>query len=198
MRSTTQSSAMTVPSTSCEFPGTPLLHLVTDSRCSRGKTFWKAHDENSGEDLELEDEAVTEFSQPRRSTRSSIKPRLLFPPKKAVQSHSTDDEEAATDIEEHVIAASTAADSRIETPTEKSTPDTPSAPRFAPASPPTTGRRASKRLAPVEETPAKRPTKARSPFDTWRRSKSGSKPQGQKREAEAALPGEGSSKRQRA
>lgn len=84
-----------------------------------------------------------------------------------------------------------------ETPDELSVPDTPSAPRFAPASPPTTARatRVSKRLI-AEETPVKRAGR-HSPFDSWRRSKTGAG-QGQKREAESALQNEGALKRHRA
>jgi hypothetical protein len=185
-------------------PISPVPLRIANHLYSRGKTFWKSHDEENsgeGEDQDLESESATELSKPRHFTRSSIKPRLLFPPKQKAQSHN-DDEEAVTDIEEHALpTSSTTESSAVETPIEKSAPGTPAAPRFAPASPPTTGRttRVSKRLSPEEApSPAKRPTKSRSPFDTWRRSKSGSKPQGQKREAEAALPGESSSKRQRA
>jgi hypothetical protein len=79
-----------------------------------------------------------------------------------------------------------------------SMPDTPSAPRFAPASPPTTARttRVSKRLI-AEDTPVKRGGR-RSPFDSWRRSKTGATPHGQKREAESSLQNDGALKRQRA
>lgn len=139
-------------------------------------------------------------SPPRRTTRSSIKPRLLFPPQERQKlNHNTDDEEAATDIEDHVLTVDAEVEkSRIETPDEISAPDTPLAPRFAPASPPTTARatRVSKRLL-ADDTPAKR-TGRQSPFDNWRRSKTGAASQGQKREAESSLQNEGALKRPRA
>ena len=70
-------------------------------------------------------------------TRSSIKPRLLFPSSQQIRAKerksqlSEDDEEAITDIEEHEVS----------TPAEEQhVVATPKAPKFAPASPPTTGR----------------------------------------------------------
>lgn len=97
-----------------------------------------------------------------------------------------------------LIADAEEEEPQIKTPLEKPVPDTPSAPRFAPASPPTTARatRVSERLI-VDETPAKR-TGRSSPFDTWRRSKTGTASRGQKREAESSLPDEGALKRPRA
>ncbi|KAI1842017.1 hypothetical protein JX265_001325 [Neoarthrinium moseri] len=170
----------------------------------RGKTFWKPNsDVNPADELDVDGESSIQRSgsPPRRTTRSSIKPRLLFPPaEKLRQSHNTDDEEAATDIEDHIMNPTVQLEEeQVDTPVEQKAPDTPAAPRFAPASPPTTGRatRVSQK-PPAEHTPVKRPSKARSPFDSWRRAKSGTAPHGQKREAEAALPNEGASKRQRA
>ncbi|KAK9426434.1 hypothetical protein SUNI508_02875 [Seiridium unicorne] len=179
----------------------------------RGKSFWKPRedgncgdDENRGGDPSADGEALAlpsvqrSGSPPRRSTRSSIKPRLLFPPQEEKQiSHDTDEEEAATDIEDHIITANADTEEpQIETPDEVSVPDTPAAPRFAPASPPTTGRatRVSKRLI-AEATPVKH-TGRRSPFDSWKRSKTGAAPHGQKREAESSLEATGASKRLRA
>ncbi|KAH8666351.1 hypothetical protein BX600DRAFT_549443 [Xylariales sp. PMI_506] len=175
----------------------------------RGKTFWKPRsDPNPADELDVDghDQASSEErsgSPARRTTRSSIKPRLLFPVPQSGQvapSHTTDDEEAATDIEDHVMLNGEIEET-IQTPTEeKIAPGTPSAPRYAPASPPTTVRttRVSKKL-PSDNSAAKRPTKSRSPFDSWRRSKSSqANPHGQKREAPEALPSDGSTKRQRA
>lgn len=131
-----------------------------------------------------------------------MKPRLLFPPVekgKEPTDPTTEDEEAVTDIEDHAMADSHL-EEIAETPAEEdSMPDTPTAPRFAPASPPSSARatRVTKKL-PSNDTPIKLPGKSRSPFDGWRRSKSGQAgPQGHKREGEA-LPSEGGSKRQRA
>lgn len=137
---------------------------------------------------------------PRRVTRSSVQPRLLFPSKakgKEIVEHNTEDEEAATDIEDHIVLGTQDDKDSLETPVEKPVPGTPTAPRFAPASPPSTTRttRMSKRLE-VGDTPMKRATKGPSPFDAWRRSKSHAGSHGQKREADS--PATGVAKRQRA
>ncbi|KAK7931890.1 hypothetical protein PG985_002602 [Apiospora marii] len=171
----------------------------------RGKAFWKPNGDNSpaDQDGEAPDDLLNgeEVGSPsRRLTRSSVQPRLLFPSKakgKEIIEHNTEDEEAATDIEDHVVVEKQDGKDAIETPAEKSMPGTPTAPRFAPASPPSTTRttRMSKRLE-DSVTPMKRPTKTQSPFDAWRRSKSHAGPQGQKREADS--PATGVAKRQRA
>jgi hypothetical protein len=178
---------------------------------SRGKSFWKPREHGSGAEDENADvnadgevlalpAAQRSGSPPRRITRSSIKPRLLFPPQQTKKSsHDIDEEEATTDIEDHPISAIVDPEvPAVETPDDAAVHDTPSAPRFAPASPPTTARatRVSKRLV-AEETPAKRPGR-RSPFDSWRRSKTGAATHGQKREAESDFQNEGALKRQRA
>ncbi|ORY62650.1 uncharacterized protein BCR38DRAFT_439382 [Pseudomassariella vexata] len=187
----------------------------------RGKKLWKPRDAvNLADMLEVDGGgerftlgASDEEDVPRRVTRSSFKPRLLFQTGEKTKGKGvpdvnieTEDEEAVTDIEDHVtVENADNADLEEETEPEK-TPDdivkpgTPAAPRFAPASPPTTGRasRVSKKL-PTDDTPIKR-TGKRSPFDGWRRSKSSAShgaAHGQKREAEAT-PNESSSKRQRA
>lgn len=74
----------------------------------------------------------------RPLTRSSIKPRLLFPTpsqtkaKELTSQVTEDEEEAITDIEELALSTSSDYISRMAT--------TPKAPKFAPVSPPTTGR----------------------------------------------------------
>jgi hypothetical protein len=103
----------------------------------------------------------------RPLTRSSVKPRLLFQNDKTDEQ--IEEEEAVTDVEEN------------EEPHFPETPSaskperacTPEAPRFAPASPPSTRRvtRSTNKL-PDEGTPIKPPGK-RSPFDSWRRTKEG-------------------------
>ncbi|KAK8069323.1 hypothetical protein PG994_005939 [Apiospora phragmitis] len=150
----------------------------------RGKAFWKPNSDNSsadhdgeGSDDLLNGEEVD--CPPRRLTRSSVQPRLLFPSKakgKEILEHNTEDEEAATDIEDHVVIESKDGKDAVETPAEKPMPGTPTAPHSVSA--------------------MKRPTKTQSPFDTWRRSKSHAGPQGQKREADS--PATGVAKRQRA
>lgn len=110
--------------------------------CSRGKkqyiSFADKEDDGSGTE---DDSAAAMGIVPgsRRVTRSSIKPRLLFPPKAASEAQD-EDEEAATDIEDHILAATEKP--TPDTPVELivGTPDTPATPRFAPASPPTTAR----------------------------------------------------------
>ncbi|ETS78247.1 hypothetical protein PFICI_10309 [Pestalotiopsis fici W106-1] len=188
----------------------------------RGKTFWKPREDgipHNEDENELDGSTVNVDAQassplidrldrlgspPRRITRSSIKPRLLFPAQeKKKASHDTDEEEAATDIEDHanpnptIIEPEEEQSQTPQEPQEKIVPDTPAAPRFAPASPPASARatRVSKRLL-AEETPAKR-TGRRSPFDSWRRSKTGTASHGQKREAESSPPREATSKRLR-
>lgn len=129
-------------------------------------------------------EIALESTARRPLTRSSIKPRLLFPPAKAEDAENTkDDEEAATDIEDHVLAEMESG--KPATPLEliEEAPGTPEAPRFAPASPPATTRitrLSSKKAADATPIAAKRPNK-RSPFDDWRRVKSGAQSSGHKR-----------------
>ena len=132
-------------------------------------------------------ESAVESQSKRHFTRSSIKPRLLFPTGNAEESHidesqiMEDDEEAVTDIEDHVLAGLEA--DKPETPMDRidKEPGTPEAPRFAPAPPPTTARttrHGSKKAA--DATPKARPAK-RSPFDSWRRVKGGAPATGHKR-----------------
>jgi hypothetical protein len=176
---------------------------------SRGKKifrkFSESNDSNSisqPDTEEASEEPAAEQGRKRPATRSSIKPRLLFPPDekgKDVASH--EDEEATTDIEDHILDNAEADSELPGTPTvtKVEKPNTPQAPRFAPVSPPTTARttRVSSKLQ-ADDTPMKRPTKARSPFDGWRRSKSRGEPHGQKREGEAFSTAYEASKRQRA
>ena len=110
--------------------------------CSRGKSVFRkfadieGHDEEPEDvhdDIELDETLPSSLRGPL--TRSSVKPRLLFPSKdrKGAKSHNTEDEEADTDI-----------DDRMDTSTPlhlmEDTVTTPTAPKFAPASPPTTVR----------------------------------------------------------
>lgn len=156
-------------------------------------------------------------TRPRPFTRSSVKPRLLFPRtekkgKEVTKNATTSDEEAATDIEDHVLAAveddveelpDADADDAVQepaTPAAKADEKlaTPVAPRFAPASPPSTVRATRTTSKLTGHDSSIKAVKPRSPFDGWRRSKSRAGPTGQKREAEA-LPESGeSAKRPRA
>ncbi|RYP60423.1 hypothetical protein DL769_008126 [Monosporascus sp. CRB-8-3] len=151
------------------------------------------------------DEEAAGAPERRRITRSSIKPRLLFPPAgkgKEADDTVNEDEEAATDIEDPASNDADAADTDIPaTPLDlvDEQPDTPKAPRFAPASPPSTSRttRFGSKLE-VDTTPMKKPTKARSPFDGWRRSKRTAETHGQKRAGDTLDRSDETSKRQRA
>lgn len=191
-----------------------LLNYWANASGSRGKSFWKPRESNREEDESPHEDAEENGedllvpsmqrsgSPPRRITRSSMKPRLLFPrEEKPKLNLETDDEEAATDIEDHVLTDEVEPETsklEVETPEEMAGPDTPSAPRFAPASPPSTAQatRVSKRLI-ADDTPAKRATR-RSPFDAWRRSKSSASTAGQKRVADTVLQNDGALKRPRA
>ena len=171
---------------------------VTDSRLtnspSRGKKVFRRFpgetDElaesasilssDSWDDAEVE---VSTSPRLRPFTRSSIKPRLLFPTAEQQQARESMadlvDEEAITDIEEH--------ESEIIAPveTEESVLVTPVKAFFTPASPPMTGhltRSATKKAAldssPLMPEVAELQTfegheKKPSPFDGWQRSKAG-------------------------
>jgi hypothetical protein len=140
---------------------------------SRGKKIFKKFPD--AEEPQTDD---TSGETHKRLTRSSIKPRLLFPPKRADEDMNQADEEADTDIESGAEMEMDVADQeQPETPLEVDVaPGTPKAPKFAPASPPTTARatRSGNKVA-EEPTPIKSArTSKRSPFDYWRHTKSGS------------------------
>ncbi|KAK0707482.1 hypothetical protein B0H67DRAFT_602799 [Lasiosphaeris hirsuta] len=143
------------------------------------KVFRKFADLGDANETNLDgsDEADVEPRLRRPLTRSAIKPRLLFPPKAEVPKIEIDDEEAVTDIEDHILAG--AEENGPSTPMElvDDAPGTPDAPKFAPASPPTTAR-ATRFGKFSDSTPVKPKGTARgskkSPFDGWRRNKSSS------------------------
>ncbi|KAL8327762.1 hypothetical protein RB597_003876 [Gaeumannomyces tritici] len=125
----------------------------------RGKKIFRKFVDRDEEDEDLPDDAGEGASglQGRRNmTRSSIKPKLLFPPapkaKRPLDSDVEDEEEADTDIEDHAQSTDLLDEQPI-TPTENikdKAPATPSAPRPLPG---------------VRKT-------RRSPFDSWQRVKS--------------------------
>lgn len=140
------------------------------------------------------------FSDIESASRFTVQPRLLFPTAKGSNENELvhTDEEAETDIEEqNVKKQPTETDEEIETPAEaiEEKVDTPKAPRFAPASPPSTSRTTrSKKIIADEPTPIKLKGKRagpRSPFDGWRRTKtsSGSSAQSHKRAGEELASG---------
>jgi hypothetical protein len=153
--------------------------------CSRGKkVFRKFGDEDGSQDEDnAEDEQLAQTVAPnlrRPLTRSSIKPRLLFPTAeqtkaKEKRSQTTEDEEEAiTDIEE--------SQARMDLDDQVATPKPP---KFAPATPPTTARTTRSKkidmdtsLLSDDEATVPSPnhvdsgTGARlSPFDNWPRTK---------------------------
>jgi len=141
------------------------------------------NDEDQAEEEDSLDRSVPSTLRGPR-TRSSLKPRLLFAPPK--REPTTTDEEADTDIEDS---------NTISTPTHHSKPkvSTPKAPRFAPASPPTTARATRSKHVDLDRSPGGGPATPRSkgvrgktsPFDMWQRTReeSGSR----KREASESL-----------
>lgn len=179
---------------------------------SRGKKIFRKFSEVNDDEFssEAENDEVADMGldnqthRTRSMTRSSIKPRLLFPSKSkgkqvAEATIAEDDEEAVTDIEDNVLHGAQEAEPEApETPARiaKSKIGTPDAPRFAPASPPSTTRttRSTDKLR-GGDTASK--AKGPSPFDGWRRSKSRALPQGQKREGDALANPSASVKRQR-
>ena len=185
---------LSVRTTSCY---SSLMHL------SRGKKMYRKFPQDS--ESEREETSTADDPNPstlrdpevanlRPLTRSSIKPRLLFPtPQQRAErtAAAIADEEAPTDIEDHAMTQP----EDIVTPVKKS---------FAPATPPPTGhatRSSTKKardttLSPSEmdddmmEGPAEKRKKV-SPFDGWARTKAGaSGEKGRKREGETMEKGE--------
>lgn len=140
------------------------------------------------------------FSDIESASRFTVQPRLLFPSAKGSNENEliNTDEEAETDIDEQHSKDQTAnIDETVETPAEaiEEKVDTPKAPKFAPASPPSTSRATrSKKIVADEPTPIKMKGKRggpRSPFDGWRRTKTspGSSAHGHKRAGEELASG---------
>ncbi|KAL2062943.1 hypothetical protein VTL71DRAFT_6015 [Oculimacula yallundae] len=156
--------------------------------------------ETESED-EVEDETLA-INLRRPLTRSSIKPRLLFPSAeqsrtRETRAHNTEDEEADTDIEEPMDSASTPFDQIFDLTA------TPKAPRFGPVTPPTTVRATRSKKVEVFSSPAgptsddeaapsspmlrsHRSAGKVSPFDSWQRVKpvNPTASKGKKREGE--------------
>lgn len=123
----------------------------------------------------------TRLAQPL--TRSSVKPRLLFPPKETEVS--LEDEEADTDVEEEVKTRTAGPIPQTPTKSRKEAVNTPEAPKYAPVSPPQTRRttRSANKLS-GDETPIKKPQRQLTMFDTWRRTKEHKEPVAAKRAGE--------------
>ncbi|KAM0487020.1 hypothetical protein ACHAPX_000287 [Trichoderma viride] len=160
----------------------------------RGKKFFRKFSEFDVEveDEELDSDVEAHFSKPL--TRSSIKPRLLFPTKAPAPKtkQMLEEEEAATDVEDTKDASEAeepSAPAPVKTPVKakEERARTPEAPKYAPASPPETRRttRSTNKLA-AAPTPAKRAGK-KSPFDSWLRTKESATRSGTKRAAGESL-----------
>ncbi|KAF3076355.1 hypothetical protein CFAM422_001417 [Trichoderma lentiforme] len=159
----------------------------------RGKKFFRKFSEFDDEEEleELDSDVEAQFSKPL--TRSSIKPRLLFPAKAPAPKTKDmlEEEEAATDVEEAVEAEKPQAKvETVETPAKakEERAQTPDAPKYAPASPPETRRttRSTNKLS-ADSAPIKR-TGKKSPFDSWIRTKEHTNRSGTKRAAAEPLP----------
>lgn len=146
---------------------------------SRGKKIFRKftdtdNDEHGGNDMDAELDAALAADLPDRLrgplTRSSVKPRLLFPTPeqlkakevKEMRSQATEDEEEAiTDIDEA---------HNLSTPKDQQghAVATPKAPKFAPASPPTTTRATRSKQMDVTGSPADAEDDGSlSPFYDW-------------------------------
>lgn len=176
------------------------------------RKFVDIDDEGSFAEGDNEDEANAQLEDivpralHRPLTRSSIKPRLLFPSAeqtraKQSRTHTTDDEEADTDIEETHLSC---------TPMDQMDEiiSTPKAPRFGPVSPPTTTRATRSKKVDMSSSPAeptsdddepmlrgRRSGGKISPFDSWQRVK---KPAATKKREGDTLSRRGGDKRLRA
>lgn len=143
---------------------------------SRGKKIFRKFEDDTNESDEAEVDAARTSPRLRPFTRSSIKPRLLFPP--AVEAELVD-EEAITDIDERAQAGDSEM-TDVAADTEEEPLTTPVNNSFTPFSPPTSGHAtrgsATKRVTPepVDYLPANaKKAKKTSPFDSWQRTKAG-------------------------
>ncbi|KAK5652752.1 hypothetical protein OQA88_9605 [Cercophora sp. LCS_1] len=156
----------------------------------RGKKHFRKFNSREREEANSESLDEGETAHRSRATRSSVQPRILFPPKAKAPAATHDDEEALTDIEDHIMTDQIENDPTTPMDLVEDAPGTPVAPKFAPASPPATTRTtrfgAKKAAAPSPkgkrarspkgkdlELPDKRSSGSgkRSPFDIWARSK---------------------------
>ncbi|KAI9794303.1 MAG: hypothetical protein M1835_006691 [Candelina submexicana] len=169
----------------------------------RGKKIFRKFDD-ANDHKESASGSSTSVSR-RPFTRSSIKPRILWPTEEQLKAREPKpvevDEEALTDIKEFTPKSPhEEADQTLDTPETKGSRLLPPTKRtFTPASPPTSGRatRASKRKVAVDSSPlgsepedltsrASKKFKPNSPFDGWQRTKPGAATtrKGRKREGE--------------
>ena len=156
----------------CDTHALPIVPSLLTLLLSRGKkTFRKFAEIDSADADDDDSEARNGPSTSRRMTRSSIKPRLLFPPKERSQA-ALEEEEADTDIEADAQKRSVERHCQ-ETPADDLRVSTPAAPGYSPVSLPDTGRATRARDRKFDEdTPIKKTKGRTSPFDSWPRVKS--------------------------
>ena len=184
------------------FPSSPLsLFTLLTALSSRGRKIYKPFPRESPSFGENPITSTTHF------TRSSVKPRLLFPTAQQQRERQLADEEAITDIEaSHDSEMTDVATEETETEEQQGGTQvvtTPVKTSFTPATPPTTvhaTRAATKKGAeasPLDEGPVEVKKKGgrRSPFDAWARRKAGTSSGGAPTTAAVAA-GKGGRKRQ--
>ena len=161
---------------SCKWNFQKCLLNVTNHLSSRGRKIYKPFPRESPPPAESLTSSSTHF------TRSSVKPRLLFPTAQQQRERQLADEEATTDIEVSNDSDMTdVATEETEVEEQGAPVATPEKASFMPATPPTTGHatRAATKKA-VEASPSfsgpaqleiKKKGGKRSPFDGWARRK---------------------------
>jgi len=194
-------------STSCKLPSSCSLsstftNPISSSRGRRVYRKFPKEDSSPAANYDPADVEDTELDLSPRLTRSSIKPRLLFPTEKQRRERALADEEAVTDIEDpnNLAHDSDMTDIAPNNDTEEEQLVTPVKQAFTetPATPPTTGHatRASTRKKALDSSPLEGPepreaarTRGKiSPFDGWARVKTGvanDRSKSKKREGEA-------------
>lgn len=208
--------------TCCKYPAGFLSSKLTDG-CSRGKRFFRKFDDAAENEADEDDDLGLLASRPdlvdssvtpntRPLTRSSVKPRVLFPganDRSKEDAMDETDEEAATDIEDNGVSKDGAdeTDHAPDSDTQQD-PATPSARSNVPtpAGPGATLRtlrsRTKRDVAECDVTPTASAAKRKqmSPFAGWQRKKQ-SPPSGattpRKRDAGAGSPGEPVAKKTR-
>ncbi|SPO05051.1 uncharacterized protein DNG_07736 [Cephalotrichum gorgonifer] len=138
----------------------------------RGKKVFRKFAETGG--LDGEDDGAEDGGESPvhgRMTRSSIKPRLLFPSKPRSEA-AIQEEEADTDIDDDANTRSAERTDGPQTPTVESKVSTPNAPGYSPVSPPDTRRTTRTRDRKLDEGTPIKPKGRTSPFDSWPRVKS--------------------------
>lgn len=171
---------------------TRLTRTMTNFTHSRGKKIFRRFEATTpSESSEISEQRSIKrkagASAARPFTRSTVKPRLLFPSEEQLRERDARaEEEAVTDIEMHLDDAAPK-DEELVTPVQE---------RFRPSTPPPTNRTtrsAGKKTSPVPPTPVIEDAfdgvsasgetfpagkKGRSPFDSWQRTKGSKKREG--------------------